>query len=346
MAGTMARTRWPIPVLLVGALAAGSCRGGCARAPDRTAAAQGRLALFPVEAQVVVGFDCARLRGSPAVTKLAALAGRSQVDEREIQELTRRTGLDPFKDVESIVMAFPEEARRGGELGMVLRADHLDEARLVAYVRDGLQKRGDDLVSTVRGRRTLWSARSDPSVVGFFADARTFVLGAGGWGPRMAELADTARPSDSAATNLPLVHLTERAAEPHAIWGAAIVPPETRRKLAEEPRFRSAAAVMTLVAGIDLVKGLQAVLLADVATARDAQALAAKVHETLRDARRNAQVLMLGLGPYLEGVTAKAVDSTFELRVSLAEPQLDDLLDRIGAALTLARQGRAPGFGR
>ena len=73
--------------------------------------------------------------------------------------------------------------------------------------------------------------------------------------------------------------------------------------------------------------------------------LAVRAHETLRSAKRNAQVLMLGLGPYLDGVTARAVDHSFELRVTLNEPQLDDLLARLGAALSLARQGRPPGFG-
>src|SRR5262245_6327078 len=130
MAGTMARTRRPIPVLvLVLALCAGaaSCRGGCGSGADRTAAVQGPLALFPVEAQVVLSFDFARMRGTPAVAKLAALARQNPADDQLIGELTRRTGLDPFRDVESLVMAFPEEARREGQLGLVLRSDHLDE---------------------------------------------------------------------------------------------------------------------------------------------------------------------------------------------------------------------------
>src|SRR5206468_2562428 len=82
---------------------------------------------------------------------------------------------------------------RTGEMGLVLRSQRLDQTRLVAYVRDQLQKSGGDLVSVVHGRQLLWSARGDPDVAGFFPDARTFVLGAGGWAPRMADLVDTAR---------------------------------------------------------------------------------------------------------------------------------------------------------
>jgi len=328
-------------------LAGASCRG-CARAPDRTATVEGRLALFPAAAQVVISFDFAKLRASPAAGKLAALAERSQTDEHEIETFARRTGLDPLRDIDSLIVAFPDDARRAGALGLVLRGNHLDETRLVAYVRDQLKNGGDDLIGTQRGRRTLWSARREPDIAGFFLDARTFVLGAGGWAPRMADLADatTARASDSAMTNLDLVRMAEQAAGTHAVWGAAVVPEETRRKLRQEPRFANAAAVLTLALGVDIGPGLEAVLLAEVETMQDAQGLARKVQETLRDAKRNAQVLMLGLGPYLDGVTARAINRTFELRASLTEPQLDDLLTRLGALVTLARQGRAPGFGR
>jgi hypothetical protein len=337
-----------LPALLLCVVATTSCRGGCARQRAQTGATvQGRLALFPVETQVVVSFDFAKLRAGPAAEKLAALAQQSQADQQQIDQFARRTGLDPLRDIQSLVVAFPEEARRRGEMGLVMRAEHLDETRLLAYVREELKKKGDDLVATRRGGRTLWAARADPDLAAFLLDASTLVLGAGGWAPRMADLADaaTARPSESAATNLDLVHPAERAAGTHAIWAAALVPAETRRKLRAEPRFKNAAAVSTLALGIDLDRGLQAVLLADVATQADAQGLAVKVQETLRDSKRNAQVLMLGLGPYLDGVTARAAGRTFELRAGLNEPQLDDLIARLGALATLAREGRVPGFG-
>jgi hypothetical protein len=329
--------------LVVLVVLVGSCRGGCSRAVDPAATVQGRLALFPEPTRVVLSFDFAKLRSSPAADKLAALAAPSPADAHELGEFTQRTGFDPVKQIDSLLLGFPEDARAHGEMGLVLRAQHLDQPRLVGYVRDQLQKKGDDLVSTPHGRFTMWATRHDPDVAGFFIDEHTFVLGAGGWAPRLADLAETARPADSAATNLDLTRLVERAAD-HAIAAAAIVPAETRRALEADPRFGSAAAVVSLVVGIDLARGLEALAVADVATTRDAQALAATMQQTLRDAKRNAQVLLLGLGPYLEGVTARAEGQRFELHAVLAEPQLDDLLGRLGAFLSLARRGHAPGF--
>jgi hypothetical protein len=332
---------------LIAIVALGSCRGGCRRGEDRAATVAGRLALFPVGTKVVASIDVARLRASPAAAKLTAAVTQDPNDQRQIDEFSRRTGFDPLHQLASITVAFPEEARAHGEMGMVLRADHLDEARLVAYARDELQKSGDDLVGTPHGRFMLWASKRDPSVVGFFIDAQTFALGGGGWGPRMADLAESARPMDSAATDVDLASLVERAAGSHALWAAAIVPESTRKALADDPQFADARSILTLSAGIDLDKGLEAQLYADLATAAEARALALEVTTALRDAKRNPQVLMLGLGPYLDGVTARANDHVFELHATLGEAAFDDLVTRLGGLLHLMQGGQpVPGLTR
>ena len=101
----------------------------------------------------------------------------------------------------------------------------------------------------------LWSSKRDPALAGFFIDEHTFALGAGGWGARMADLVNQTNPSDSAATNLELVRLVERAAGTHAIWGAAIVPADTRRSLAAQPGLSEAATINTMSAAIDFGQG-------------------------------------------------------------------------------------------
>jgi hypothetical protein len=130
------------------------------------------------------------------------------------------------------------------------------------------------------------------------------------------------------------------------MWAAAIVPEQTRRTLAADPRFADAASIMTLAAGVDLGRGLDAVMIADLGTAAQAASLATAATATLRDAKRNPQVLMLGLGPYLDGVSARANDHTFEVHAALGEPAFDDLLGRLRGLLALARTAPIPGFTR
>jgi hypothetical protein len=68
------------------------------------------------------------------------------------------------------------------------------------------------------------------------------------------------------------------------------------------------------------------------------------VSASLRDAKRNPEVLMLGLGPYLDGVTARAKDHAFELHAGLSEPAFDDLLARLGGLLALLHGAPLPGL--
>jgi hypothetical protein len=53
---------------------------------------------------------------------------------------------------------------------------------------------------------------------------------------------------------------------------------------------------------------------------------------------------MLGLGPYLGGVTARAAGRTFEVRAALGPEAVDDLVTRLAAMVALARAGSVPGF--
>ena len=187
------------PLLAAVAFAAlSSCRGGCRRGSGRRPRAdrrRARLALFPAAARIVAGVDVA-----PAARQPGRRQGRRRwrSNRRPTRSRSPNSSAAPASIRSSRSPASrspsPRTRARSGDFGLVLRADRFDEARLVAYARDELQKKGDDLVATKRGRLTLWSSKRDPTVVGFFIDEQTFALGAGGWGARMADLAGQDQP--------------------------------------------------------------------------------------------------------------------------------------------------------
>jgi len=332
-------------VLLLLGLA--TCRGGCGKkaAPPAPAAA-GALDWFPSDTRIVVGIDFARLRATTLWSQLGSLATTDPGDRQKIDELASRTGFDPLKQVDELIVAFPEEARAQGGMGMLMRGRGLDENRLIAYVRDQVAKQGDDLFSFRHAGRTLWATRREPTTAGFFIDQSTFVLGTGGWAERMAELsASPPGPSSANATgNEPLVHLVDRAGPARAIWAAAIVPASTRSALAGDPSLPGAANVNRLALGIDLSSGVDAHLLADVSTHAEAEEMARQVGDAVLAAKKSPQVLLMGVGPYLDGVTAKATGVSCEIGVRLSPAQASDGVDRLKALLSLARQGAVPGF--
>jgi len=329
------------------AVAAPACRGGCGGDGAGLARpALGRLAGLPAETRIVVGLDFARLRRAPLWTRLAPLATSNPDDQRLIQDFARRTGLDPMRQINSLTVAFPEEARRNGEMALVLRGSGFDEARLIAYARDQVKKQGDDdLLSFRRGGYTLWATRREPTTSGFFPDRGTFVLGAGGWAEKIVTLLP-ASPPVGAETNQDLVHLVERAGPTRPVWAVAVVPASIRASLAADPRFATVAGVSRLALGIDVDAGLEAHLFVDLATHEQAETFAHEIADTIRTAKKDPRVLLLGVGPYLDGISTRTAGPSSEVTLRLPADRVGDVVDRLRAVLSLARQGAVPGFPR
>jgi hypothetical protein len=79
---------------------------------------------------------------------------------------------------------------------------------------------------------------------------------------------------------------------------------------------------------------------ADLSNAADAAALVARLQTTVRESKRNAKMLMLGLGPYLDALDARADGPTLRVSLALAEGQVKDLIDRLGGLARLARKSK------
>jgi len=159
----------------------------------------------------------------------------------------------------------------------------------------------------------------------------------------MADLSAGAQPQ-GAATNPSLVHLVEQAGPTRAVWAVALVPAATRAALAADPTVPGAAGVNRLSLGIDMGTGVDAKLVADLATHAEAEAMAQQVRNAVVAAKRSPQVLLLGLAPYLDSVDSRAVGVGCELAVRLSDTQTNDAIERLRAFLVLARQPAVPGF--
>jgi hypothetical protein len=316
-----------------------SCRGGCNRGVESVRSPRGALALFPAEARIVASLDFQKIRQAAAWQQLSALVSEDAKDRKIIDELVARTGFDPFQQVHRIFAAFPEDARTDGAFGLLIEGDGFDEKRLLTYARDQARLRGEDIQQRAVGRRTFWSGTTPGGPTGFFLDARHFVLAGGGWGERMAALADGG-PGISAESNAALVSLAERVGAGRSIWMAALVPETTRARLRQDPRVGAQASVMSLGVGLDLGPGLEGGLTGELGNEEDARALARKVQTFVREAKGNAQMLLLGASPYLDAIEARAEGASLRIRVALTQAQTSELLARLVGLVRLGRERR------
>jgi hypothetical protein len=318
-------------------LLAGACRGGCQRLSRARDPRQQTLAVLPAETRLVAFVDVAKIRATPFWARLSALAEDSPEDRKRIAELTARTGLDPLRQIHRVVAGFPDSALESGRYALVFEGDGFDERRLVSYARDEAALRGAKIEQRNEHGQTLWASPGPKKITGLFTGPDRFLLGAGGWGETMAALARGASGVPSAAENAELVNLCRRIDARRALWFANLVPSDLRAMLLANPKHDSAASVTRLAAALDLGPGLTAELVADLSNANDARALVEDIQASVQAAKRNAAVLMLGLGPYLDAVNARAEGPSLRITVALAEAQVMDLLDRLSA---LARSQR------
>jgi hypothetical protein len=357
---TSGRGRLALAVLLTMT----ACRGGCRRASEGEPAADPALALFPAEATVVVSVDFRRVRETGLWKQLAQLAGEDPQDGKVITGMVAATGFDPFRQVNRIVAAFPEEARSSGAFGIVIETDpgaKIDRPRLLAYLQAEARRRGDELITRQRRGRTFWTgataaggdagagdagADADPlgrGAAGFFLDDHHFVLGAGGWAQRMADIADRATPTPARLVDQPVLNrLVGRISGGRSIWMAALVPEATRARLMANPRFGADAAVMRFGANVDLGPALAAELVAELSNQADAAQLISKVDKYLVAAKKSPEVLLLGVAPYLDGVKTEVEGPNARIRVQLPAAQTEELVGRLVGLLRLRRGGRAP----
>jgi hypothetical protein len=323
-----------------------SCRGGCRSAPFAASPAvvDETLAGLPPQTRVVAAVDLARVRATSLWTRLAAFADEDPADRARIAAFTARTGLDPMRQLRRIVAAFPDSARTEGKYALVIDGQGFDTRRLVAYAQEEAAPRGVHIDPVARAGRTLWVAGGPERTAGFFVGPDRFVLGGGGWAEQMADRlarpADRPGPTDhraDAGGSEELARLCARIDRTRALWFAAIVPLDVRRVLMDDPTHDSAASVTRLAVSADLGPGFSADLVADLSNAADARILVERIKTSAREAKRNAKVLMLGLAPYLDGLTARAEGPTLRVTLALTEPQMKDLVDRLIGLVRVAR---------
>lgn len=324
-------------VLLWAYTLAAGCQG-CKETPQLMV--DPALFRLPHETQTLVSLDVRQLRQS---SLWAALLGSGQgalPHQKLLATLSDRTGWHPLRDIHRLVLAFPENAHEAGQFAIVIYGENFDERRLVAFARDQASLFGVAITQAEVAGQRAWVAHTSPvRQTGFFVGADVFVLAGGPWGETLAALASQP-PKASAAGAEELANLCRRAGAGHAAWLASIVPNAVRAQLAADARFEAASTVSRVTISLSLNNGLALVGRAELSTAEHAASLASQLQRFALEARQSPQVLLLGLGPWLQGVRVVAEGPQVTAQVQLSPDQTQTLIERLSGLLSLAQVQR------
>jgi hypothetical protein len=296
------------------------------------------MAWLPAESQTIVSIDLQQVRTSVLWKAISSASQRNPDDLKILGDLKARTGFDPLVDLRRLVFAFPEDARVKGEFAMLAVGENMDERRLVSYARDEAKSRGFEITQEERAGTRMWVGSDKITArAGFFVNKQTLVVGGGGWAEKVALLI-THPNQPSVASSAELSHLCSRVGKGHSTWAAAVVPGETRTRLAADPKLAVASNVARIGISFDFKDGVNVLARAELSTKESARSLASEINNYIQEAKQSPKLLLMGIGPWLDGLAARAEGPHVQIDLKLDAAQAQSLADRMGALVKLARK--------
>ncbi len=309
------------------------------RTSGRTAAKED-LQLVPKETDIIMMVNLARARGT-ALWQRVLEARDSNVDaKRDYEDFAKKCALDPLRQIDSVFVALPQGSAESHDFVLILRGA-FDENKLVECAKEQAKKQGSEVIATDYTDKKLYNDTKQGQAYATFLDKKTVALGSLDWVKKVVDLSAN-KAAASAKDNEGLATLMKRTKTGAAMWGAGLVPPSVRDQLASNPQLSAAGSMKTVSGSVEVASGLDAALDIDLGSDNDAKELVAKITAQLLDARKQPQVLMMGLVPLFDGIKIEQKAAAFHLTLKFTQPQVDDLINRFKGLLKGLAGGGAP----
>ena len=293
-------------------------------------AAKEDLALVPKDTDIVLMANVARMRNTAMWRKLLDVRDSDPQAKKDYDDFVAKCALDPFKQIDSVFVAFPQGGGEQKEFAAVMRGT-FNEQKLVECAKEQAKKDGREVTTTDYDGKKLYTDNQKAEAWATFLDKKTVVVGGKEWIKKVVDLA--AGKGESAKGHGDLVALIKRAKTSDALWGAGLVPQSTRDSFKNDPRLSSAASMKDIFGAVDFAAGVTSDLNVDTGSEADAKDLAAKATSQLGDIRKSPQFMMMGLAQYLDGIKIDSKGATFHLSVNYNQQQVDDLINRVKGLL-------------
>jgi hypothetical protein len=236
-----------------------------------------------------------------------------------LDEITAGTGLEIMRQVRRTWIALPGEPQADGRFALLAETQAFDTTRVTTWLR---KRAVGGLSVVVPSSHQIW-------------------IGKGAWSQPPGGL-PAGRREPGAADNVELARLCMRTAGEHSAWVAAIVPPALRHSLMEAGRSSEVAALVRVFGFLDDNAGLHVELVGEFANTADPREVAHRLQVFHNQAKRNPDMLVAGLSPYLEAMHVQAHDAQVRLALELPDAQLVDVVEHAEALARNARTKYSP----
>jgi hypothetical protein len=300
--------------------------GGC----GSKAGAGDPLKLVPGDSRVLLKLDVARLRQTQFKDRLLQLVERNEGAKKKLQTLVQKSGFDPVRDLDSVLLALPYGGEKATGEGAAVLFGRFNQPALVAWFKE---QAGQGYKEQKHGNRTIHSMGQDPHLC--FINSTTAVAGDLALVKRILDLADGK--GQSARQTPALVELTNRVPGNQVAWGVVSVPDDVKKRAQEsDSPFK---AVINIVLTLDFAAGLALDFRAECSDENEAKTLTDKFNNLVKELLESPMFGSLGLGAVVSALKGAQEGKTFRVRGNLPQQQLDDLIKKIEEAFKSRLEG-------
>jgi len=311
--------------------------GGGAKGKPAGAAASA-LDIFPEDTAIVAGINVKKVLSS----KMWEKYGAKLLEEGEVKEglgkLKDACGMDPTKDIESVVIGLNGDADQDKIVILVKGA--FDEAKITKCITGMVEKEeGKKVAAKTDGKITEYSAEGDDKkiYVGWAAADTMVIVPAAMEGDKAALEAIMAGKS-SAKKNKDPQALKGNCNTSETIWAAAVLTGKIGEQMAagggDDPKPKAIWLNMAYVKDLALEIG------ARFPNDKDATAMADKANKELEGAKSDPMA-----GDIAKAVKIAAKGSDVVVNVNMNEKQIDDLVTKIEPMIPFLLMGAMGGGG-
>jgi len=282
--------------------------------------------LTPADSEILVVIDVRRFLDAPLVKKNGLEEGKAAFKKNEeVEKILAATGIDPFKDIDTITFAAAGTANAKG-LAVVRGRFDLDKVHTAA--EEYSKKNEDKLKITKEGSTEVYEVKGkDKDKPGFaaFADRNTLLIA-----PSKDALLEAVKDVGKrpAKLNADLQKALGKLSGKECVWLAVVVTDEMRKGMSKNPQMRELAPKLESVTG---GVTLDTSALIQFAIHTTDEKAAAQLKKTINQVKPLLAVVAQSneeAGPLLGELLDNLKISTSKTRVDISLKITQDLIDK------------------
>jgi predicted lactoylglutathione lyase/ferritin-like protein len=315
---------------------------------------------LPQKSEMLLGIDVAQSRGTPVFDKMVAMLEKDSDGKRVLDTIEKQAGIDITKDIDYIVMSFPnaQATSQGQQTSMAaVVTGRFDRKKIEKLLSE--QKEKKKLTTSKKGKHVVYTTTGEKPQMAFgFVDKGRVLVAIGddafrgaAWKSASSKksasvtknktmkklmgqvdtrrnmwlVADTSSMSPTQVPEDPKEAAEIQQAKAEVAKAKGAVPEKVEKKAGQNIKMISTKMNSVLIS-LDINKGLNMDALAHLSNEKGARSIGESLEMDIEKNKKNPMFMMLGAAPLLQKMKVGNTGKKLEVTTSMTAKELATLM--------------------